>query len=201
VSLSATLRAFRSVVADWLINECETPAELDVSKMRALLYHGHAVPDDIECAPNGLLSVWWTDERPTSTTTPCPVFPRVILHAKFATCWKLADVKPRTIELFDDQWDSDAGWLADAADCVAARLMYLSCTEANAVDPDDDPLAFAFLDLTFNPMFLDANPGGALGNDAWLLWRMQTSLRNVPAAPVGDSFVGTVTDSLGVQDG
>ena len=158
MSLPDVLTKFAEIIADEILHECVD--DIDEAKFRMIRYHGHAIPDDIQCSPDGLLSVWWTDMRPKNLTNgQCPLYPTVILHAKFAVCWKDPDVKSKSIHVFYEQNDADSARLAWIAECVSHRLMDLTC-ENGAVTEDDDPTGFEFLTLTDKPSYLDASPGG-----------------------------------------
>lgn len=176
MTLGLLLTAYEELIADWIINECDPT--IDQSKFRMLRYHGHAIPDDIQCSEDGLLSVWWEPIRPKAPSTPCPGFLVVTLTAKFAVCWKQAEVSPKGITLFDPQWDLDAGRLADIAECVSGRLASIVCTDLSAV-PDDDVYAIAFLEHAMAPYYVDTSAGGPQGGVAWITWRMQTGVRRV----------------------
>lgn len=178
MGLGALLTAYANVISDWIINECDETIEPDA--MRVLRYHGHPVPDDIQCSPAGLLSVWWEPLRPKASG-PCPVAV-VTLDAKFAVCWKVPTVTQKGITLLDPTWDEDAGRLADIAECVTQRLIGLVCLEVNQIDGDEDPFGLTFREQADRPSFVDAAAGGPQGGVAWITWRIQTGVRDVPAS-------------------
>lgn len=203
MSLPDLLTAFANIISDQILNECDLDPPIDPAKYRVLRYHGHAIPDDMECAPHGILSVWWDALRPKNPTNgQCSAFPVVNLNAKFVTCWKAADVGNKSITVHYTQNDSDAARLAWIAECVARRLMDVACAQANSVSEDDDPYAFAFLTLADKPTFLDAAPGGAQGGVAWLNWRVQAGIFEhvlEGGEPLPMAFARTADDSIGVD--
>jgi len=171
MTLAAALTAYAELLADVLVNDCDASMPT-----RILRYHGGHVPEDIGCS-DGLLSVWWEDplEPLTLGREPCPGFPQVVLAARWAVCWKLADVDADGVTLFDDTWDLDAAVLADAAECVARALMRLACV----VDPTDVK-ALALLALTMGRppvLFISATPSPPSGGVATVEWRVRVGLR------------------------
>lgn len=202
MSLADMLTTYAEIIAQELAYECVD--DIDPDKLRVLRYHAHAIPEDILCTKDGVLCVWWENIRPKSTTTPCPGFPVVILHAKWYTCWKEADVNAsgKTMKVHYAENDADAGRLAEIAECITRRLMNLACTAPNAVSEEDDPLMFAFLQMADGPAFLDCTSAGALGAAASLHWRIQTGIFYVPTVPVppaGEMFGRSATDGLGLD--
>jgi len=197
VSLSETLTAFVEFIDDTLVNTCgaEQPD-------RILRYHGHAPPDELECPPAGILSVWWEPGlNPQSTTGPCQSPLSVNLAARWVTCWKLPEVNEQTgVTLYDTTWDARASVLADVAQCVAAALANLSCNPA----PPELATAFrsALLDHLSQPRYQSTSPVGVGGGIAGVLWRLNGIIREPPPPPepppVGDQFGRTATDGLNV---
>lgn len=174
MSLPDLLSKYAEVIADWLVNECVD--DIDADALRVLRYHGHAIPEDIRCSRDGVLTVWWESMQPKSPTE-CHLGPVVILHAKYETCWKAADVSGKTMTVHYTQNDADAARLAWIAECIARRLMDLVC--ATGVDGDDDPVGYQFLLLANKPTFLDSTPGGATGGAASVHWRIRTGVNVV----------------------
>lgn len=169
MTLGAALTAYAELVGDVLVNDCgeEVPG-------RVLRYHGHAVPDDIDCSKNGILSVWWEPSIvPLNLGKPCSGFPVVTLSARWVVCWKVADVKPGSISLHDAIWDADAGRLADVAECVARALMGLSCGT-----PQSDHARALLVLLRGDPKatFVGASPVAPLGGVAGLKWQIKVGL-------------------------
>lgn len=195
MSLPDLLTAYANIIADEIVNECVD--DIDADSFRVLRYHGHAIPDDIGC--ENRLSVWWENIRPKAQG-PCPLFPVVILNAKYVMCWKQADVTTKAVTVHYTQNDADAARLATIAECVTRRLFTLVCLQPNQIDPDADPFAYAFAALADSPAYLDTAPGGPLGGVAWVNWRIQTSIYNVPTAvpPLGQIFGRSADDTLGV---
>jgi len=138
-----------------------------------LRYHGHAIPENIECDPN-ILSVWWENIVP-KPGTDCP-FPVATLNAKYAACWKQADVSAKTMKIYYDQNDDDAARLAWIAECVTRRLLSLVCANPAQVDVNEWPLDHEFLQMANKPQFLGATPTGAQGGVAGITWRVQVGL-------------------------
>lgn len=195
------LTAYANIISQVMVRECVD--DIDETKLRVLRYHGHAIPEDVTCTGDGVLCVWWENILPKSTTTPCPAFPVVVLHAKWYTCWKEATVTGNKMTVHYDDNDADAARLAEIAECVTRRLMDIACLSGvNAVDEDDDPQAHAFLTLADKPAFLDCTPGGASGGAASLHWRVRTGIFHVETVPLpspGASFARTATDGLGID--
>lgn len=174
MSLPDALLLYAQIIADQIINECELDPPIDEAKFRLVRYHGHAIPEDVQCTPDGTLSAWWENITP-KPGTECP-FPVAALNAKYVTCWKQADVtgKPPTMKVFYDQNDADADRLAWIAECVTRRLLTLVC--AKTFDPDGMPLDHEFMQMANKPVFLGATPTGAQGGAAGITWRMQIGL-------------------------
>lgn len=175
MSLPDALLLYAQIIADQIINECELDPPIDETKFRLVRYHGHAIPEDVQCTPDGMLSAWWENITPKPGTGSCP-FPVATLNAKYVTCWKQADVSAKSITVHYDQNDADADRLAWIAECVTRRLLTLVCSEANQFDPDADPLDYQFLQMTNKPVFLGATPTGAQGGAAGIAWRVQVGL-------------------------
>ena len=176
MALPDVLLLYAQIIADQIINECDLEPPIDETKFRLLRYHGHAIPEDIQCTPDGILSVWWENITPKAGNTPCPVFPVATLNAKYVTCWKQADVNGKSITVHYDQNDADAERLAWIAECVTRRLLTLVCSEAGQIDPDEWPLDYEFLMMANKPSFLGATPTGAQGGAAGITWRIQVGL-------------------------
>ncbi len=168
--LAEVLTAYAEFVGDRLVNTCglDEPG-------RVLRYHGHAPPEDVDCT-GSYLAVWWEGPAlvPRDGRQPCPGPLPVTLAAKYVQCWRIADVTQDGITLFDDGWDGDAATLADAAECVAAALVGLTC--ADSVPDDADEFLAALLGAVHQPRFLGVTPSGANGGAAGLVWRLQVVL-------------------------
>lgn len=169
MSLGAVLTAFAELVGDSLVNDCGQPVP-----SRVVRYHGHSIPDDMECSSDGILSVWWNAPiRPKDPTKPCVGYPVATLSARWARCWKLPTVANGGITLWDDEWDGDAAILADTAECVSRALMRLSCLEGSPAPAATQ----ALLDLVTVPRFLSASPAGPQGGVAGVVWQIEVGLR------------------------
>ena len=197
------LTAYANIITDQIINECDLDPPIDPTKFRVLRYHGHAIPEDIICTADGVLSVWWESIRPKNVANgQCSAFPVVILHAKWYTCWKEATTSGKTMTVYYTENDADAARLAWIAECVSRRLMDIACEQANSVSEEDDPLAFGFLTLADKPIFLDCAPGGALGGAASVHWRIQAGIHETvleSSLPSPQAFLRTADDSLGLD--
>lgn len=172
--LADLLTKYVEIIYDTLLNDCDLDPEIDTDAFRSLRYHARAIPDDI-CS-NGLLSAWWENISAKSTTAPCPAFPVAVLNAKYAMCWKQADVKPNKITIYYEENDADAARLATVAECVTHRLLSLVCRQANQIDGEDEPLDYLFLAMANKPKFLGCTPGGPQGGIAWVNWRVEVGL-------------------------
>lgn len=179
--LADLLGYYVTLIAEEITEECDLTPAIDIETLRYLRYHGHAIPDNIECDPNGLLSAWWENLKPKSPGD-CAGGLVVTLNAKFAMCWKQADVGQKSMTIHYDQNDSDAARLAQIAECVSRRLLAVVCTQVNAVNEMDDPTAHAFLERGRDMQFLGATPGGAQGGVAWINWRVDTRVIAVPGS-------------------
>lgn len=171
MALADALTAFGEYIGDVLVNECgrEVPD-------RVLRYQGHAVPDDVECAPNGTLSVWW--EPPMRAKTPCSGPLLVTLGARWVVCWKMPNYTANTVELFDTEWDATAAVIADTAECVARALMRLPCA-----DTPGSAKAAALLShvVATNLSVAQVRPVGPLGGVAGAVWMIDLALRAAPS--------------------
>jgi hypothetical protein len=169
VALSDVLTGVAEYIGDVLVNDCGMPAP-----GRVLRYHGHAVPDEVQCDETGILSVWWEpflEPRVATGSTPCLGYPVVTIAARWVRCWQPPEVDQDGVTLVDPTWDADAAELADAAECVARGLMALDCA------PDrDDPFVAALLEVGRRYRFTGASPAGVGGGVAGVVWRLQLEL-------------------------
>lgn len=193
MTLGALLTAYAEILGDSIVND----AGQSVPE-RVLRYHGHAPPEDMECG--NVLAVWWEGPSLTIDDANCSGPLQVTLAGKYLTCWKIAKVKAApggaTIQLWDDDWDSTSGILADTAEAVSRRLIRLQCHERG--DPIDE-FGEAMMSLIVRPRFVSAVPSGAAGGAAGVIWRMTGKLAPLPTSsgPAPQQFSRTANDSIG----